>query len=107
MKRTALPILCLFLGIILAGCFAELPAQEAEKPAGFFMGIWHGWIAPVALIVKIFKPEITVFARNNTGFWYELGFYMAIISGFGGLGFARGHKHSSRHENRRKNDYCC
>jgi hypothetical protein len=29
---------------------------------------------------------------NNTGWWYDFGFYMAIISGFGGLSLNRKHK---------------
>jgi len=26
---------------------------------------------------------------NNSGWWYDLGFYMAIISGFGGIALSR------------------
>ena len=30
-----------------------------------------------------------IYEPNNTGIWYDVGFYMAIISGFGSLRFSR------------------
>jgi hypothetical protein len=60
-----------------------------ENPAGLFFGIWHGWIAPVSLIISFFNPAVRIYELNNTGFWYDFGFYMAIISGFGGLSLTR------------------
>ena len=62
------------------------------RAAGFFTGIWHGWIAPVSLVLSLFG-DYQIYEANNTGFFYNLGFYMAIISGFGGLAlFRRKHK---------------
>jgi hypothetical protein len=63
--------------------------RPADDRAGFFMGIWHGWIAPISLIVGIFDHTVRVYEATNTGWWYDLGFYMAIISGFGGLSLIR------------------
>ena len=36
--------------------------------------------------------DVTMFAPVNTGLTYELGFYMAVISGFGGLALCRRRK---------------
>lgn len=83
---------CLFLLITLitfAGCVPGDDKHTAEKPAGFFWGIWHGWIAPISLIWEIFNSDIRVYELQNTGWWYDLGFYMAIISGFGGISLTR------------------
>jgi len=33
-----------------------------------------------------------MFEFHNTGLGYNLGFYMAVISGFGGLAFFRGRR---------------
>lgn len=74
---------------ILAGCFPGEGIAAVDDPAGFFSGIWHGWIAPLSLIVGIFSDNIRVYEINNTGWWYDLGFYMAIISGFGGISLSR------------------
>ena len=81
----------------LASCLPGDIERYAEKPAGFFMGIWHGWMAPISLIVRLFNPDIRIYEVNNTGWWYDFGFYMAIISGFGGLSLGRRNKkHDSK-----------
>ncbi|NLM50865.1 MAG: hypothetical protein GX196_07935, partial [Clostridiaceae bacterium] len=59
------------------------------NPAGFFWGVWHGWIAPLSLILGLFDKNIGIYETSNNGWWYDLGFYMAIISGFGGLSLFR------------------
>ena len=75
----------------LAGCVPGDGACSPDDPAGVLMGIWHGWLAPVSLIWGLFDSKIRVYEAANTGWWYDLGFYMAIISGFGGLSFFRRH----------------
>ncbi len=60
-----------------------------EKPAGFFSGVWHGWIAPLSLVLGLLDEKIRVYEKINTGWAYDFGFYMAIISGFGGLSLFR------------------
>ncbi|MDA3940817.1 MAG: hypothetical protein PF693_16155 [Spirochaetia bacterium] len=84
--KIALIILIIFL---LAGCLPGDGKAGMDNPSGFFSGIWHGWVAPLSLIVGIFKDEIRVYETANTGWWYDLGFYMAIISGFGGVSLSR------------------
>jgi ABC-type multidrug transport system permease subunit len=79
----------LFLLLVLTGCMANVTPAFESNPAGFFLGIWHGWLAPLSLILQIFNPEHSIFELNNTGFGYEIGFYMAVISGFGGLSLLR------------------
>jgi hypothetical protein len=53
---------------------------------GFFGGLWHGFIAPFDLIGMLFSDEITMYAQNNNGGFYALGF----ILGSGGWGFLGG-----------------
>ena len=60
------------------------------------MGIWHGWIAPISLIVSIFDPFVSMYEVHNTGWWYDFGFYIAIISGFGGVSLSRKRKKERR-----------
>jgi hypothetical protein len=75
--------------VLLSACVAGDGSASLSDPAGFFIGIWHGWIAPIALIMGLFKHEIRIYEVFNTGWWYDLGFYMAIISGFGTLALSR------------------
>jgi hypothetical protein len=50
---------------------------------GFFGGLWHGFIAPFGLIGMIFDNDIAMYAQNNNGGLYALGFLL----GSGGWGF--------------------
>ena len=77
------------LTIAISACVPGDGDASPTKPAGFFWGIWHGWIAPVSLIMGIFNRDIRIYEIYNTGLGYDFGFYMAIISGFGGLSLGR------------------
>lgn len=81
-------IMTMFL-LSLAGCIPGDGTYGLHRPAGFFWGIWHGWIAPVSLIISLFNHNIRVYEIFNTGWWYDFGFYIAIIGGFGGLSLFR------------------
>ena len=87
MKR----VICLIViaVVLLAGCMPGSGRHTTEEPSGFFWGIWHGWIAPISLIVSLFRPELRVYETSNTGWWYDFGFYVAIVGGFGGLSLSR------------------
>ncbi len=78
----------LILSVVLTGCMPNAENYTIDNPAGFFSGVWHGWIAPFSLFFSFFGDG-GIYAVNNTGFPYDFGFYMAIISGFGGLSFSR------------------
>ena len=88
-KSVALTLLTLFLLIAFTACMPNPVESAGSPPAGFFKGVWHGWIAPISLIVGFFNDTTRVYDPNNTGWWYDFGFYMAVISGFGGLSLAR------------------
>lgn len=96
MKKTSIrlfTVLAVFLVIgLLTSCVPGDGRNTPEEPAHFLWGIWHGWIAPVSLIISLFRPGISIYEVNNTGFWYEFGFYIAIISGFGGVSVNRKRK---------------
>lgn len=74
---------------VLTGCVPGDGSYTIKKPAGFFSGIWHGWIAPVSLIIGLVDKNIRIYENVNTGWFYDFGFYIAIISGFGGLSLFR------------------
>lgn len=85
-KILCIIIICVLFCLNLSGCMPhEVPSSNI---AGFFTGVWHGWIAPISLIASAFT-DVRIYETNNNGFLYDLGFYMAIISGFGGLALSR------------------
>ncbi len=85
-------VLLLVASMSFAGCFPVDGGCPGDDRAGFFTGIWHGWIAPVSIVLGIFDSQVRVYEIHNTGWWYDLGYYMAIISGFGGLSLLRRNK---------------
>lgn len=82
-------VLVLVLLLVTSGCVAKSVVEPSNDGAGFFLGVWHGWIAPIALILKLFNNNIAIYETNNIGWWYDFGFYIAIISGFGGISLTR------------------
>ncbi len=88
-KILFLTIIIASLLLTLTGCIPGDGTYTADEPAGFFWGIWHGWISPISLIIGFFDESIRVYEVSNTGWWYDFGFYIAIISGFGGLSLSR------------------
>lgn len=89
MKKVQLILLLLFVVVIMCGCIPTDVPEDGDDRAGFFSGIWHGWIAPFSLIWSFFNSKYTIYAAYNKGFTYDLGFYMAVISGFGALSLTR------------------
>jgi len=75
--------------LLLSACLPGGGNYTPVEPAGFFSGIWHGWIAPFSLILGLFNKDISIYESFNTGWWYDFGFYMSIIAGFGSLRLLR------------------
>lgn len=92
MKHFILSLSIVLLVIMLAGCFPGGGLYSPSDRAGFFSGVWHGWIAPFSLVIGLFSDSIRIYEPNNTGWWYDFGFYIAVISGFGGIALSRKRK---------------
>jgi hypothetical protein len=84
-QRNFLVIFSLLVIVILTGCAKNEVIDQCltGHRYGFFGGLWHGFIAPFDFIGMLFNKEITMFAPNNNGGFYALGFLL----GSGGWGF--------------------
>lgn len=51
---------------------------EGAKPAGFWVGLWHGIIAPIVFIIGLFTLKVKVYEIINNGRWYDFGFLLGI-----------------------------
>jgi hypothetical protein len=87
--RAAILLLLVGLSLLLAGCFPGNGHFDEDRRAGFFSGIWHGWIAPISLVYGFFNEDVRIYEQQNVGWWYDMGFYIAIIGGFGGFALIR------------------
>ena len=91
------PLLFVIILLALSSCARtvaiELP-QEIEL-YGFWNGLWHGLISPITLIISFFKENITMYAINNNGGWYNTGFLFGASLIFGG-GCKAGNRKKSR-----------
>ena len=64
-------------------------AVSAAAP-GFWLGLWHGFIFPIAWVVSLFAPNIAIYAVPNNGGWYDFGFFLGIV--VFGIGARGGHR---------------
>jgi hypothetical protein len=77
--------------MFLAGCAAgpnELmgTAGPGGSAAGFWLGLWHGFISLFTFLLSLFREEVSVYEVHNNGAWYDLGFIIGVTSFFGGGG---------------------
>jgi hypothetical protein len=84
-RHVALSIILLFCLFALFSC---APAGNTTKEYGFVYGILHGFVFIFALIGKLFKVHYGLYAENNTGLFYWLGFILGLVILLGGGGRA-------------------
>ena len=83
--------LALLLTTVLVGC-APGPnqfkgtADQHDVVAGFWLGLWHGFIAPFVFVISLFKSNLSVYEVHNNGAWYNLGYLFGLACFFGGSG---------------------
>ncbi len=94
-SRKIVLLLSLLLMVFLISCSNSENVADClvGHKYGFWSGLWHGIIAPVDLVISLFRDDITVYAQNNNGAWYAFGFIM----GSGGWGFLGGKSGKRRH----------
>jgi hypothetical protein len=57
---------------------SQASGAVAHSAPGFFAGLWHGLIFPLAFLVSLFAPNIAIYAVPNNGGWYDFGFFLGI-----------------------------
>ncbi|MGA2406749.1 MAG: hypothetical protein ABSF81_08375 [Bacteroidales bacterium] len=84
-QKNFLFLMFLSLIILLTGCAQNEVVKQCltGHTYGFLGGLWHGFIAPFDFIGMLFNEKITMYAQNNNGGLYALGFLL----GSGGWGF--------------------
>ena len=69
-----------FPACLKTACAAsEAAGAVAANAPGFWLGLWHGFIFPLAWIVSLFAPNIAIYAVPNNGGWYDFGYFLGIV----------------------------
>ena len=82
-------ILILTALVVLASCApgqnpARGTADRSGEIAGFWLGLWHGVIAPITFLISLFSDTVNVYDVHNSGNWYDFGFVLGAGILFGG-----------------------
>lgn len=78
-----IPVVALLL---LAGCATQPNVGNYSTP-GFFLGLFHGLLAPLSLVGSLFV-DVRVYAFPNSGWWYDFGFVLSCLGWAGGASAA-------------------
>jgi len=94
--------LVVLIAIFLTGCVPGDGSYDADRPAGFWWGLWHGLIVWITFFMGLFTGgKYTIYEAINTGWPYNLGFLIGLGSSVGG-GIKGGSRLGSR-----KSKYVC
>jgi len=50
-----------------------------EHLAGFWVGLVHGFLSIIALVVSLFNRNIGIYEVHNSGFGYNAGFVLGML----------------------------
>ena len=87
MKRWPLWV-ALVAVLALSACAGPNPLVVTVRQhgvAGFWTGLWHGMICPIAFVISLFNPSVSMYEVHNNGNWYNFGF----LIGAGAWGILR------------------
>jgi hypothetical protein len=75
--------------VLVAGCapgpndFTRMPTDD---PAGFWKGLWHGFIVLITFVISLFNDNVSIYEIHNKGNLYNLGFVLGAMAFFSGSG---------------------
>lgn len=90
MSKTRIWLLVAIVALLaLAACAPGVNPSVDIAPAegdvaGFWMGVWHGIIAPITFIISLFTENVRLYEVHNNGGWYDFGFVLGAGILFGG-----------------------
>lgn len=64
--------------LLLAACAKQVPSAVQPDAPGFLLGLWHGFIFPVAWFLSLIVPDVALYAVPNNGGWYDFGYFLGI-----------------------------
>ena len=71
---------------LLAGCAPAASSASGTNPAGFWAGLWQGFIVLFTFIISLFNHSVGIYEVNNNGAWYNFGYVLGVMLFWGGGG---------------------
>lgn len=76
---TTATIAVLAAAMLLTSCARQTASAVTDDAPGFLLGLWHGFIFPVAWLLSLFIDSIAIYAVPNDGGWYDFGYFVGIV----------------------------
>lgn len=94
-------VLIMVVLFFMASCAAgPNKMEDSENPkgkvAGFWAGLWHGFISFFTFIISLFTDKVNVYEVHNSGNWYNFGFILGVMIFYSGSGGGAYRKSCSR-----------
>lgn len=81
-RYIAFGLICIFLLIALS-CAPGNERWGFAHKAGFWAGLWHGFILIITFIISLFTKDVGIYELNNSGWSYNLGFLIGLCFSIG------------------------
>jgi hypothetical protein len=79
-------VLCMLAGCAPGANVFKGTATAHGGVAGFWLGLWQGFIAPFVFVASLFKRDLSIYEVHNNGAWYNLGYLFGLACFFGSGG---------------------
>jgi hypothetical protein len=100
MRLWALVVVIAMVAVVLSGCApsANPAAGRGSNLAGFWKGLWQGFILLFTFIISLFNHNVGIYEVRNNGGWYNFGYLLGVMTfwGGGGGGAAKGSRVGGR-----------
>lgn len=86
MKNSIKILGLLLIVMFISSCADNINVHDCLNApvVGFWHGLWHGMIVPFSFIFSLFDDSVAIYAINNNGHWYDLGFALGVGAFAGG-----------------------
>ena len=71
-------IICMATLVGISLNYLARAMERRGKPAGFPQGVLQGAMMPCAMPNLLFGKDVTIYAENNTGVGYKLGYTVGV-----------------------------
>jgi hypothetical protein len=101
MKSSLTLLMVVLLLLNIAGCapgpnLSNGTTNQHVVIAGFWLGLWQGFIAPFVFAASLFKSNLNIYEVHNNGAWYNFGYLFGLACFFGATGSRAGRRSEPR-----------